>query len=148
MRAGGALKTGLKGRTARRVGFAVVLLTLGAPVANAAGETRTLRLHNIHTHEDLTITYKRGGQFEITSLRTGVDVVADAEELTSISEALDELATFEERLARVVDLKFFCGFTFADIAGMLGVTERTVQRDWEKARIYLHQRLRTTLESR
>lgn len=93
---------------------------------------------------------KRGGQFEITSIKTDVPEVAaaDAEELTRISEALDELATFEERLARVVDLKFFCGFTFADIAGMLGVTERTVQRDWEKARIYLHQKLRTTLESR
>ena len=86
---------------------------------------------------------KRGGQFEITSLRTGVDVVADAEELTSISAALDELATFDDRLARIVDLKFFCGFSFAEIAGMLDLSERTVQRDWEKARIYLHQRLRS-----
>ena len=86
---------------------------------------------------------KRGGQFEITSLRTGVDVVANAEELTSISEALDELATFDDRLARIVDLKFFCGFSFAEIAGMLDLSERTVQRDWEKARIYLHQRLRS-----
>jgi DNA-directed RNA polymerase specialized sigma24 family protein len=42
----------------------------------------------------------------------------------------------------VVDLKFFCGFSFAEIAAMRGVSERTVQRDWEKARIYLHQSLR------
>ena len=88
---------------------------------------------------------KRGGQFEITSLRTGVDVIADAAELTSISEALDELATMDERLAKIVDLKFFCGFSFAEIAGMLELSERTVQRDWEKARIYLHQRLRSEL---
>ena len=47
------------------------------------------------------------------------------------------------RLAEVVDLKFFCGFTFAEIASMRGVTERTVQRDWEKARIYLHHALRS-----
>ena len=46
------------------------------------------------------------------------------------------------RLARIVDLKFFCGFSFGEIAAMLGVSERTVQRDWEKARIYLHRGLR------
>jgi RNA polymerase sigma factor (TIGR02999 family) len=88
---------------------------------------------------------KRGGQFEITSLRTGMDVVADAAELTSISEALDELALVDDRLAKIVDLKFFCGFSFLEIAGMLDLSERTVQRDWEKARIYLHQRLRSDL---
>jgi RNA polymerase sigma factor (TIGR02999 family) len=86
---------------------------------------------------------KRGGQFEITSLRTGFDVVADAEQLTHISQALDELATLDDRLAKIVDLKFFCGFSFAEIAGMLQLSERTVQRDWEKARIYLHGRLRS-----
>jgi RNA polymerase sigma factor (TIGR02999 family) len=91
--------------------------------------------------------HKRGGQFEITSLRTGIDVAADAEELTGISEALDELAVVDDRLARIVDLKFFCGFSFVEIAGMLDVSERTVQRDWEKARIYLHQRLRSDLGS-
>jgi RNA polymerase sigma factor (TIGR02999 family) len=85
---------------------------------------------------------KRGGLFEITSLKTDVaEVVADADELTRISEVLDELATVDDRLSRIVDLKFFCGFSFAEIAGMLGVSERTVQRDWDKARIYLHQRL-------
>ena len=88
---------------------------------------------------------KRGGQFEITSLRTGMDAVADVAELTGISEALDELAVFDDRLAKIVDLKFFCGFSFLEIAGMLELSERTVQRDWEKARIYLHQRLRSDL---
>jgi DNA-directed RNA polymerase specialized sigma24 family protein len=42
----------------------------------------------------------------------------------------------------VVDLKFFCGFAFTEIAAMVGASERTVQRDWEKARIYLHRVLR------
>jgi RNA polymerase sigma factor (TIGR02999 family) len=89
---------------------------------------------------------KRGGHFEITSMKTDLpDVGADASELTRISEALDELAAVDERLARVVDLKFFCGFSFGEIAGMMGVSERTIQRDWEKARIYLHQRLRATV---
>jgi RNA polymerase sigma factor (TIGR02999 family) len=85
---------------------------------------------------------KRGGLFEITSLKTDIaEAVADAAELTRISDALDELAGLDSRLARIVDLKFFCGFSFVEIAGMMGVSERTVQRDWEKARIYLHQRL-------
>jgi RNA polymerase sigma factor (TIGR02999 family) len=83
---------------------------------------------------------KRGGHFEITSIRTDVAAmgVPDAGTLSRLSEALNELATVDERLARIVDLKFFCGFSFSDIAAMLRVSERTVQRDWEKARIYLH----------
>lgn len=91
---------------------------------------------------------KRGGQFEITSLKTdvGYSSGADAAELTRISDALDELATVDERLSRIVDLKFFCGFSFVEIAGMMDLSERTVQRDWEKARIYLHQRLRQDLD--
>jgi DNA-directed RNA polymerase specialized sigma24 family protein len=59
-----------------------------------------------------------------------------------ISEALDELATVEPALAQIVDLKFFCGFSFAEIAAMRGVAERTVQRHWEKARLYLHRKVR------
>jgi RNA polymerase sigma factor (TIGR02999 family) len=82
---------------------------------------------------------KRGGLFEITSIRTDVAAaLPDAASLTRLSEALNELAAVDERLARIVDLKFFCGFSFADIGAMLKVSERTVQRDWEKARIYLH----------
>jgi DNA-directed RNA polymerase specialized sigma24 family protein len=65
--------------------------------------------------------------------------------LLRIPEALDELATVDERLVRVVDLKFFCGFSFAEIGEMMNVTERTIQRDWEKARIFLYRRLNRTL---
>ena len=49
-----------------------------------------------------------------------------------------ELANSDSELAGLVDLKFFCGFSFAEIAVMRNVSERTVQRQWEKARIYLH----------
>ena len=83
---------------------------------------------------------KRGGQFEITSLQTDV-AAADGQELSDLGDALDALGQVDPGLAQVVDLKFFCGFTFADIAAMRGVSERTVQRDWEKARIFLHQTL-------
>jgi RNA polymerase sigma factor (TIGR02999 family) len=89
---------------------------------------------------------KRGGHFEITAISTDVaEPMTNADELTRISDALDELGTVDERLVRVVDLKFFCGFSFIEIADMLGVTERTIQRDWEKARIFLFRRLNHAL---
>lgn len=89
---------------------------------------------------------KRGGQFEITSLATGVEgKPVDARELTRLGDALDELAQSEPSLAEVVDLKFFCGFSFAEIAAMRGISERTVQRKWDKARLYLYRSVRPNL---
>ena len=89
---------------------------------------------------------KRGGQFEITSVGTEVVNAADNRELSQIGEALDELAKADASLAEIVDLKFFCGFTFGEIAAMKGISERTAQRQWEKARIYLHRSIRADLE--
>jgi len=85
---------------------------------------------------------KRGGEFQLTSA-DGHDLVnpADPKELSDISDALDQLAKVEPELAELVDLKFFCGFSFAEISALRNVSERTVQRQWEKARIYLHQSL-------
>ena len=86
---------------------------------------------------------KRGGLFEITSLTTDVlENPVDYLELERIGEALDQLGKTEPSLAEIVDLKFFCGFSFSEIAAMRAVSERTVQRNWEKARIYLHRSLR------
>jgi RNA polymerase sigma factor (TIGR02999 family) len=88
---------------------------------------------------------RRGGGFEIASLEGDVgDRAADGKELGRISAALDELAGIDPGLAEIVDLKFFCGFSLAEIATMRGVSERTVQRHWEKARIYLHRAIRET----
>jgi RNA polymerase sigma factor (TIGR02999 family) len=90
---------------------------------------------------------KRGGQFEITSIATDiVDALpADADQLSRLSDALDELEDADPRLARIVDLKFFSGFGFEEIGAMVNLSERTVQRDWEKARIYLYRVLRQDL---
>ena len=86
---------------------------------------------------------KRGGQFQLTSLDGDVvDRGADAGELGRIGDALEELGAVEPALSQVVDLKFFCGFSFAEIAAMQGVSERTVQRQWEKVRICLHRSVR------
>jgi RNA polymerase sigma factor (TIGR02999 family) len=85
---------------------------------------------------------KRGGGFEITSLPTEIpEQAADVEELQRLSDAIEQLAVVEPRLAQVVDLKYFSGFSFTDIAAMWGLSERTVQRDWEKARLFLHRAL-------
>jgi len=92
---------------------------------------------------------KRGGQFEITSLRTEIiEAIPLADDLSRLSDALDELADVDPRLARIVDLKFFCGFSFGEIGAMTGVSERTAQRDWDKARIYLHQALQDPVVDR
>jgi len=82
---------------------------------------------------------KRGGQFHITSLGIEhADSVVDPASLILISDALDELAEVEPGVAEIIDLKFFCGFSFTEIAAMRGVSERTIQRAWEKGRLYLH----------
>jgi RNA polymerase sigma factor (TIGR02999 family) len=89
--------------------------------------------------------FKRGGMFEITALDTTVPEHLDSgRELQQISDALDDLSTVDAALAEVVDLKFFCGFSFAEIGAMRGVSERTVQRQWEKARLYLHRAIGET----
>jgi RNA polymerase sigma factor (TIGR02999 family) len=83
---------------------------------------------------------KRGSAFELTSLHTQMpEQVPDCEELQNLSNAIERLAALEPRLAQVVDLKYFGGLSFVEIAAMSGVSERTVQRDWEKARLFLHQ---------
>ncbi len=91
---------------------------------------------------------KRGGHFELTALSTdalNVAAAVETDELVRISQALDDLSSVEPVLADVVDLKFFCGFSFEEIAAMKGVSDRTVRRYWVKARAYLHVSLRDML---
>ena len=71
-------------------------------------------------------------------------VAEPAADLGRVSDALDELVTSDPALAEVVDLKYFCGFSFREIAAVRGVSERTVQRDWEKARLILFQSLQVS----
>jgi RNA polymerase sigma factor (TIGR02999 family) len=107
-------------------------------LAYAARAMRCLVIDYVRTR----CAQKRGAGFEITSLRTEEHPLAKEEtELEGIGEALKALGEIEPRLAQVVDLKFFCGFSFAEIAGVMGVSERTAQRDWDKARILLQRHL-------
>jgi RNA polymerase sigma factor (TIGR02999 family) len=89
---------------------------------------------------------KRGGGFELTVFDEEVAGAptdsADPAELEQLGAALEELSAVEPPLAELVDLKFFGGFSLAEIGDMRGVSERTVQRHWEKARTYLYRVLR------
>jgi RNA polymerase sigma factor (TIGR02999 family) len=86
--------------------------------------------------------HKRGGLFEFTTLNTELgEETAEAQALEALSDALDTLARLDARLAELVDLKFFCGLSLIEIAKLRGVSERTAQRDWEKARLLLHHEL-------
>ncbi|HYV18841.1 MAG TPA: ECF-type sigma factor [Verrucomicrobiae bacterium] len=89
---------------------------------------------------------KRGGEIDMTPLDEALAAAVEAEpDLVRVGEALERLSAVEPKLAQVVDLKFFCGFTFSEIGEMWGQSERTVQRQWEKARIYLHSAIGGTL---
>ncbi len=87
---------------------------------------------------------KRGGEFHITGIDTSTPAGGGdtQEQLDALSDALEELAVLDLPLAQLVDLHFFCGFGFGEIAAMRGVSERTVLRDWRKARLLLRSTLR------
>ena len=91
---------------------------------------------------------KRGSQFEFLSYDSpsAQNVGHEGRDLDHLNDALDELAAADHILAETVDLKFFCGFTFPEIASIQGVSARTAQRNWNKARIYLHRTIRSDLE--
>lgn len=87
---------------------------------------------------------KRGSKFEITSLPTELPYAqheAHTIDTEKLSDALESLEKVDARLAECVDLKFFCGFSFSEIAELREVSVRTVQREWDKARLLLHRLL-------
>jgi RNA polymerase sigma factor (TIGR02999 family) len=114
--------------------------TRGQFLAYAARAMRGLMIDYVRRRQ----AKKRGGEFHITSqtlepaAETGFGSATDVEQLGS---ALDTLAGIDAKLAQLVDLHFFCGFSFAELAELNGVSERTIQRDWRKARLLLHRTL-------
>jgi RNA polymerase sigma factor (TIGR02999 family) len=104
-------------------------------IAYAARAMRGLIIDHIRERQAL----KRGGEFHLTTLNTAIEESAPLiDEVSRLNDALAALEQVDLPLAELVDLKYFCGFSFADIATMRGVSERTIQRDWQKARLYLH----------
>jgi len=82
---------------------------------------------------------RHGGGLEQLTLNTAVANLPPQgdEQILRVHEALEELAALEPRLAQVVEMRYFGGLLESEIAESLGVTERTVQRDWQKARLFL-----------
>jgi len=100
----------------------------------------------------LTIDYvrrrrakKRGGEFHIT-LSGGEEGSGEepAVPLEQVSAALDTLAESAPDLAQLVDLHFFCGFSFTELAELQGVSERTIRRHWRNARLLLHRTMQAS----
>ncbi len=89
---------------------------------------------------------KRGGAAEPLPLDEMAPLLTPraSEEVLALEEALGRLAAREERVARIVELKFFGGLSFDEIATLLAVSERTVQRDWQTARAWLRRELSTS----
>jgi RNA polymerase sigma factor (TIGR02999 family) len=108
----------------------------------AARVMRSLIIDFVRMHR----AQKRGAEFHITRFDDHVagqraDAPLDELQLVRLSEALEELASHSPALAEIVDLKYFCGFSLTEIAALRTVSERTVQRDWDKARLFLHREL-------
>jgi RNA polymerase sigma factor (TIGR02999 family) len=71
-------------------------------------------------------------------------VAERAGELIEINDALTKLAGLNERLAHVVELRFFGGFSIEEVAELLDVSPRTIKRDWETARAFLYRELKAS----
>lgn len=81
---------------------------------------------------------RRGGGARAMTLDTALgDGLATDDEALQVHEALAALAQLEPRLAQVVEMRYFGGMTEVEIGETLGLTERTIRRDWEKARLLL-----------
>jgi RNA polymerase sigma factor (TIGR02999 family) len=107
--------------------------------AVAARMMRRVLLDHARQH----LAEKRGGGRQRVSLEEeAVSVEERAELLVAMDDALNRLHHLDERATRVVECRFFAGLTEEETAEALGVTARTVRRDWVKAQAWLYQTLR------
>lgn len=101
--------------------------------------------HALIKHATQRLAQKRGSGAVHMPLTEGLEVAADQDEtLVVLNEALTELGKQSERLARVVECRFFAGYDEVETAKALGISERTVRRDWNLARAWLHRELGTS----
>jgi RNA polymerase sigma factor (TIGR02999 family) len=90
-------------------------------------------------HARRHLAQKRGGGARSFVLDDpGVSIESSATTLLQLDGALERLRALDERLAAVVDLRFYAGLSIEETAELLGVTDRTVKRDWRKARAFLY----------
>jgi RNA polymerase sigma factor (TIGR02999 family) len=89
-------------------------------------------------------TERAGGAYVMLTLTGDLFDALPAEEahILRVHEALQDMAQVDERMARVVEMRYFGGMTDLEIAEALGVTDRIVRRDWEQARLFLTEALK------
>ena len=88
------------------------------------------------------VTLKRGGDHKRVPMEAAMDVeIADDERILAINDALQVLAQRAPRLAQVVECRFFAGYSERETAQALGISERSVQRDWATARAWLQREI-------
>src|SRR4030095_522200 len=93
-------------------------------------------------HARRRIAGKRGGGVTVVGLDEATPVAATRGiDVVALDEALDHLNSFDERLCRIVELKFCAGLTIDETAEALKMSAATVERDWAIAKAWLHQRL-------
>ena len=98
--------------------------------------------HIIVDHARETAALKRGGHLRRVDLDSAHEAVDDqAADIVALNDALSRLAQLDERLARIVELRFFGGLSVPEVAEVMELGERTVKRDWRKARAILYQAL-------
>jgi RNA polymerase sigma factor (TIGR02999 family) len=87
-------------------------------------------------------TEKRGGSWLRDDFSEALELpIPDGTDLAALDHALNDLESAHERMARVVELRYFVGLDIVTVAATLGVTERTARRDWVAAREWLRERL-------
>jgi RNA polymerase sigma factor (TIGR02999 family) len=97
-------------------------------------------------HARSQLADKRGAGTTPLTLNTEIanTVTASNDEVVKVHDALAELSALDERLGKIVEMKYFGGMTEDEIADVLDLSSRTVQRDWEKARLFLSVSLKET----
>jgi RNA polymerase sigma factor (TIGR02999 family) len=105
--------------------------------AVAATAMRQILLNHVRHH----LAKKRGGGRPVPLEDHDAPVEAAAAELVEIDAALEKLAALDGRLAKVVELRYFAGLSVKEVAEVLGVTDRTIKRDWQAARAFLYREL-------
>jgi RNA polymerase sigma factor (TIGR02999 family) len=86
---------------------------------------------------------RRGGDVEHVSLSDEIAEIGAEEEILQVHNALETLEKVDPRLVQVVEMRYFAGMTEEEIGKSLDITDRTVRRDWEKARLLLASALKT-----
>ena len=111
----------------------------GAHLLNAAA--RMMRQHLVDRAREAAAV-KRGGGWRRDDFTAAIDLpIPDGTDLAELDRALNELERFDDRMARVVELRYFVGLGMAEVAASLGVAERTARRDWASAQAWLRDRL-------